>query len=98
MLIGTVFRILVGITVGTCVGLFARERGYSFFAWFFTGVFGFIVLALLPDAHEVKRPLTIDELTRLRRWGNCAGIATSILGLFLVLLLQAFLVRGLRPH
>jgi hypothetical protein len=73
---------IIGIIFCLCTGLFARERGYSFLAWFLAGgLIGLLVIAMLPNAHEVKRPMTSDEVARLKRRGNYVGIGISLLSL-----------------
>jgi di/tricarboxylate transporter len=73
---------ILGIVLGICTGLLARKRGYSFLAWFLAGgLIGMLIVALLPNAHEVKRPMTPDEIARLKRRGNYIGLALSLLSL-----------------
>ena len=70
---------IIGLLLGLATGLYASRKGYLFIAWFFAGgLIGIIILACLPDAHEVKTPMEPWEVRRLQRQGNIVGAIFSV--------------------
>jgi uncharacterized membrane protein len=86
---------VLGIIFGIATGIFAWKRGYNFFAWFLAGgLIGFIVLACLPDAHEVKTAMEPEEVLRLKRRGNIIGLLLALGSFVLGILIRAYEVHS----
>jgi hypothetical protein len=63
--------IIVLMCAGLCTGIVAHLKGYSRWAWFFSGVLGIFIVFFIPRAKP-------DEEDLHRMWDGRAGILAVI--------------------
>ena len=88
MIIGIIFTILAVV--------FAQRKGYAWWAFFLSGLFGLIALAFLPFVKGEKAPADPAQADRLRKNGNYVGLGVS--GVCLVLGILLAVVSAATSH